>query len=96
MLGLQVIATLQQHSLPAQQHALIRPAHARGQRETRHQALTREQRQRQAGFTTPASSVSGRRPQQGRAGDQAEDSMGDSEVCSRYVKGLTVLRAGGS
>ena len=93
MFGLQVIATLQQHSLPAQQHALIRPAHARGQRETRQQALAREQHQRQAGFTTLASSVSG---QPGRVGDQAEDSMDDSEVCSKHVKGLTACKDGWS
>lgn len=81
MLCLQVIATLQQHSLPAQQHALIRPAHARGQRETRQQALTREQRQRQAGFTTLASSISGQLLQQDRVG---EDSLDDPEVCSKH------------
>ena len=96
MLDLQVIATLQQHSLPAPQHALIWPAHARGQRETRQQALAREQRQRQAGFTAPASSVSWQPPQQQRVGDQAEDSMDDSEVCSKHLKGLTVLGDGGS
>ena len=94
MLCLQVIATLQEHSLPAQQHALIRPAHARGQRETRQQALTREQRQRQAGITTLASSVSGGPSHQSRGSDRHGDSADDSEVCSRCLTSMTVLKDG--